>query len=66
MKHLQNEVVIGSRKFYVSTNNTFDRGLETMVFEIKNGQIDWTDLHAKLHKTEKGAISHHKNVCDYV
>lgn len=66
MEHLRNEVMVGSRKFYVSTNDTFYSGLETMVFEVKNGQVDWTYLHAKLHRTEEEAIVHHEEVCSNV
>lgn len=49
-----------NQDFYISTADTFDRGLETMVFGIVDGKIDWHELSSKLHDTQKEAIEFHK------
>ena len=69
--HYKDDVVYGGNKYYVSTNNTPDRGWETMIFKYsKDGNIDWGELHSRLHPNEESAKQHHtevvSNIADYL
>jgi len=46
-------------KYWISTNNTFDHGWETMVFAIKDGKVDYTDLDRDLYINENDAVIGH-------
>lgn len=71
MKHLTNDVKFEGRKYYVSTNNTFDVGLETMVFKYdENDKIDFSGVYTEHYRTEDEAKKGHKRICknlgDYI
>lgn len=49
----------GNREFAVSTVDTFDRGWETMVFEMFNGVINYRDLAAERYDNAGEAAAGH-------
>lgn len=57
-KHLHDQ----NQDFYISTNYTFDQGLETMIFAKIDGEIDWSGINTKHHNTEQEAIDYHKKI----
>lgn len=66
-KHLMNDVKYGDKNYYVSTNDTADAGLETMIFAVdENGLIDWGGLYAEHYATEKAAAEKHKYICENI
>ena len=60
MKHLKDYVVVNGQEYYISTNNAFDGGFETMVFESKDKYVtDWSGKFFKLYNTKEEAIEGH-------
>lgn len=59
-----------NKLYYVSTNFTFDAGLETMIFEVDNGEIDWEGVFVKRYPNGERAIAEHykilKNIDNYI
>ncbi len=55
---------VASGYVYVSTNNTFDVGLETMVFQCdSSGEVtDWTELDCDRYSDESEATDGHKMI----
>ena len=51
-----------NKDFYISTCNTPDRGLETMVFEKENGCIIWREVESRLHGNDSHAETFHKEM----
>ncbi|GAA0102570.1 hypothetical protein UT300012_32850 [Paraclostridium bifermentans] len=67
MKQLMDYVDLNGRTYYISTADTPDHGLETMVFECEFGTTkvkDWGDLYSDRYFTLNRAISGHKYVVD--
>ena len=63
MKHLVDFVVVDNQEYYISTNNTFDVGLETMVFESKDRKVtSWNEVYFRHYKNENEAIEGHKDI----
>ena len=63
MEHLKDYITINNQQYYISTNNSFDLGLETMIFKSENNcVISWKELFYKHYKTEKEAINGHNYV----
>ena len=59
------------RSYYVSTANTLDMGLETMIFDIDDrGVVDWSGIFTRHHYTDGEARDFHqiviKHIDDYV
>lgn len=66
-EHLMNDVEYDGKNYYVSTNDTPDAGLETMIFAVdENGQIDWHDLYVEHYATEEAATEKHKYICENI
>lgn len=65
MKHMKNYPECNGQKYYVSTTNTADRGLETMVFKCDENQKvhDWCELYVEHYTTEHDAIHGHMRIC---
>lgn len=69
--HLTNIVEHNGKKYYVSTNDTFDHGLETMIFKV-NKQIDdeydinWAGLYVELYSSAEKAIERHNYICSHI
>lgn len=77
---MSNIVNYKGKSYFVDTNDTFDVGLETMIFpsepqaetsdeeEIDFDKIDFMEgtdgLHRKLHDSEQEAIAYHRSVID--
>ena len=59
--HLKSYVVHGGLFYYVSTNRTFDRGWETMIFSCdeNNCVTDWAERYAELHDNATVAAERH-------
>ena len=51
-----------NNKFFVSTQDTFDHGWETMVFPIIDGQVDYGELYADRYPNEIQADEGHRKV----
>ena len=65
MKQLINFVEVNGKEYMVSTTDTFDAGLETMVFESRNGKvINWFDLYVNHYNTVEEATKGHYDVVE--
>ena len=65
MKQLINFVEVSGKEYMVSTTDTFDMGLETMVFESRNGKVTkWFDLYVNHYDTIDEAIKGHEEVVE--
>ncbi len=63
MGHLKDFVMIDDKQYMISTTNTFDAGLETMVFECKRFVvINWCDLYVRHYETWQEAIDGHQEI----
>ena len=77
-KKMSNIVNHDGKSYFVDTNNTFDRGLETMVFnsgpqnesdnesKINFELIEWDGIYCELHDSTDVAISHHNKVVELI
>lgn len=67
-EHLMDYVKVNDRYYYVSTNYTFDNGLETMIFETdkNNRVIDWMELYAEHYSSENEAVEGHRYAVENV
>ena len=62
---LKDYISLNDKEYYISTTNTFDVGLETMVFESKNQSVvNWKDLYYRHYNTIDEAIKGHKDIVD--
>lgn len=62
MKQLTEVIKRGDKHYYVSTNDTFDHGFETMIFafDLYSGKVtDWGELYAERYDTELAAAVGH-------
>ena len=65
MKQLINFVVVNGQEYMVSTKDTFDAGLETMVFESRNQYItNWFEVYVNHYNTVDEAVKGHKDVVE--
>ena len=65
MKQLINFVEVNGKEYMVSTTDTIDAGLETMVFESHNQKItSWFDLYVNHYDTVDEAIKGHEDVVE--
>ena len=58
MEHLMDFIEVNGKWYYVSTNNTFDNGLETMIFPAnkENEVTGWHELYQELHDDKYEAM----------
>ena len=62
---LKDYIRLKDKEYYVSTTNTFDVGLETMVFESKNQTVvNWKELYYRHYNTIDEAIKGHKDIIE--
>ena len=62
---LKDYISLNNKEYYVSTTNTFDVGLETMVFESKNQTVvNWKELYYRHYNTIDEAIKGHKDIIE--
>lgn len=67
MKHLKDFVIVNGQEYLVSTTFTMDRGLETMVFKSKDGEvIDWIEEYARYYDTIDESIKGHEDIVKYL
>jgi len=60
MIRLKDYISLNGKEYFVSTKNTFDVGLETMVFESSNKEVvRWTSLYYRHYKDEEEAYQGH-------
>jgi len=66
MKQFRTIINRNGKDYFVSTNDTYDHGFETMIFPCDaNGKItDWGELYAKVYDSIEEATEGHKNACD--
>ena len=65
MFELKDYVDLNDRQYLVSTINTFDKGLETMVFESADKEvIDWRELYCRRYDSVENAHKGHREVID--
>ena len=63
MEHLKDYITVNNQQYYISTSNTIDLGLETMVFKSENNRvINWKELFYRYYKAEDEAINGHNYV----
>lgn len=55
-----------NKLYYVSTNLTLDAGLETMIFEIKNGKVDWAGVFTKHYSEVEYAVAGHYEIVNNI
>ena len=65
-KQIKTVIQRNGKFFLVSTNDTFDCGLETMIFASEpTGKVtDWQELYCDLHTTIESAITGHRLACE--
>ena len=67
MKQLITFVELEGKEYLVSTTNTFDMGLETMVFESCNQRvINWFDLYVRHYDTVEEATEGHNEIVENI
>ena len=68
MKHLMDFIEVNGNWYYVSTNNTFDNGLETMIFPAnkENEVTRWFELYQELHDDEYEAVERHEYIKTHI
>lgn len=65
MKQLINFVVVNGQEYMVSTTDTIDAGLETMVFESRNQKVtNWFDVYVNHYDTVDEAIKGHEDTVE--
>lgn len=66
MKQLRTVINRNGNHYFVSTNDTFDHGFETMIFRCNaDGKVtDWGELFADRYDTIDEATTGHKVACD--
>ena len=65
MEQIINYITIGDNQYMVSTTDTFDAGLETMVFECRNFKVtNWFDLYVRHYDTYQEAIDGHHDIVE--
>lgn len=68
-KQLTEVVKHEGKYYYISTNDTLDKGLETMIFDCKDEwgiNVDWTGIYVENYSEPKLAIERHKYICEHV
>ena len=68
MEHLMDFVEVNNKWYYVSTNDTFDNGLETMVFPAneENEVTGWFELYQELHDNIYEAVKRHEYIKTHI
>jgi len=66
MKQVRTTINRDGKHYFVSTNDTFDHGFETMIFRCDaDGKVtDWGDLFSERYGTIEEATEGHKTACD--
>lgn len=63
MIRLRDYVILNDKEYFVSTKNTYDVGLETMVFESSNKTVvKWSELYYRHYKNENDAYKGHFDI----
>ena len=64
-RKLSHMVECNGKKYFVDSNNTFDYGYETMVFDVlKNDEIDWSGIYVERHSSYEKMEKQHYTICD--
>lgn len=59
----QKKYTTANGKYFISTNDTWDQGWETMVFAVdSNGDIDYTELDVDHYNDQKEAYAGHEQM----
>ena len=68
MEHLMDFIEVNGKWYYVSTNNTFDNGLETMIFPAnkENEVTGWHELYQELHDNEYEVMERHEYIKNHI
>ena len=56
---MKTKIERGGKEYMVSTVETFDKGWETMVFEIRDGDVYYADLACRRYEDEVQATAGH-------
>lgn len=67
-EHLRDHVEHDGAYYYVSSNNTPDRGYETMIFLCDKDYevVSWFDLYSRLYDSFEEMKEYHKKVCENI
>ena len=68
MEHLMDFVEVNGKWYYVSTNFTFDNGLETMIFPAneENEVTGWFEMYQELHDNIDEAVERHEYIKTHI
>ena len=64
-RELSHMVECNGKKYFVDSNDTFDHGYETMVFNVlKNDKIDWLHLYVERYSSYEKMEKQHYIICN--
>ena len=65
-RELSHIVECKGKKYFVDSNNTFDGGYETMVFNTigEDEEVDWEDLYAEWYDSYEEMKQKHYEICN--
>ena len=64
-RELSHIVECNGKKYFVDSNNTFDYGYETMVFDVlKNDEIDWSGIYTERYLSYEEMEKQHYTICN--
>lgn len=64
-RELSHIVECNGKKYFVDSNDTFDYGYETMVFDVlKNDKIDWSGIYTERYLSYEEMEKQHYTICN--
>ena len=64
-RELSHIVECNGKKYFVDSNDTFDYGYETMVFDVlKNDEIDWSGIYTERYLSYEEMEKQHYIICN--
>ena len=64
-RELSHIVECNGKKYFVDSNDTFDYGYETMVFDVlKNDEIDWSGIYTERYLSYEEMEKQHYTICN--
>ena len=64
-RKLSHMVECNGKKYFVDSNDTFDYGYETMVFDVlKNDEIDWSGIYTERYLSYEEMEKQHYTICN--
>ena len=64
-RELSHIVECNGKKYFVDSNDTFDYGYETMIFDVlKNDEIDWSGIYTERYLSYEEMEKQHYTICN--